>query len=405
MQKRTLVLALLAAGISGCGGGSTTSTNDTNTVVSALAIPSTLSVINDSSGSSVAALQTNFRAAGTSLSRALADPGTDYSRDNKNSYVYDDSMESMQTVNMILCILDQMRADSMVNKGNYAALINSDKCEQGKNQDSSATTGQSSTQATNLWRWVVNASRADNSSPQIVKAWSENMEMDGPGQEQRIEVAITVTEGVSTANPFGKFTMNFKGVNPATGAVKMKGTLKTETAANGKVAFTFYEVDGTLLSSYNVGESYSERASSVVTAPDGSNGIAQTVSLDEGNFGSGSQSNSAGYSIAYNASHVLRAGDSNTTKAQLQAMNSGTPGICLSRTNFNTNVWRYDLYHTADGVFNGNTVTAGQRVALNSGFPITYDNNGTSIFGHVGYWGIWLNDSSVTLANDQTGSG
>ena len=403
MQKRTIVLALLTVGISGCGGGSTSSTDNTNPVtVSSLVIPATMSVINDAPSSTVAALQTNFRAASASLSRALTDPGTDYSKDKKNSYVYDDSMESMQTVNMILCIMDQMRADAMVNKGNYAVLINGDKCEQGKNQDSSATTGQSSGQTTDLWRWVVNASRADNSAPQIVKAWSENEEMGGQGQAQRIEVETTVTAGISSTNPFGKFTMNFKGVNPATGAVMMKGTLKTETATSGKVAFTFYEVDGTQSSTYNPGEFFFERASSVVTAPDGSNGVAQTISLEEGNFGGGGQSNSAGYAIAYNAAHVLRAGNSNTTKAQLQAMNSSTTGICLSRTNFNTNVWRYDLYHAADGTFNGNAVTAGQRVELNSGFPISYDNAGTSVFGHVGYWGIWLNDSTVTLVNGAT---
>lgn len=407
MQKKTIVLALLAAGISACGGGgdttTTTTTATTTTTVSALAIPATMSVINDSSSSSVAALQTNFRAASAGLSKALSDPGTDYSKDKKNSYVYDDSMESMQTVNMILCIMDQMRADAMVNKGNYAVLINGDKCEQGKNQDSSATTGQSSGQTTDLWRWVVNVSRSDNSAPQIVKAWSEDEEMGGPGQSQRIEVETTVTEGVSSANPFGKFIMNFKGVNPTTGAVMMKGTLKTETATSGKVAFTFYEVDGTQSSTYNPGEFFFERASSVVTASDGSNGVAQTISLEEGNFGGGgTQSNSAGYAIAYNAAHVLRAGNSTTTKAQLQAMNSSTPGICLSRTNFDTNVWRYDLYHAADGTFNGNAVTAGQRVELNSGFPISYDNAGTSVFGHVGYWGIWLNDSSVNLANGAT---
>ncbi len=400
MQKRTIVLALLAAGISGCGGGSTD--NISPVAVSALAIPATMSVINDASNSSVAALQTNFRAASASFSRALADPGTDYSKDKKNSYVYDDSMKSMQTVNMILCIMDQMRADAMVNKGNYAVLINSDKCKQGKNQDSSATTGQSSTQTTDLWRWVVNVSRADNSTPQIVKAWSEDEEMGDQGQAQRIEIEITVTEGVSSANPFGKFTMNFKGVNPATSAVTMKGTLKTETATGGKVAFTFYEVNGTQSSTYSPGEFFFERASSVVTAPNGTDGVAQTVSLEEGNFGGSTQRNSAGYAIAYNAAHVLRAGNSNTTKAQLQAMDNSTPGICLSRTNFNTNVWRYDLYHAADGMFNGNAVTAGQRVELNSGFPITYDNGGTSVFGHVGYWGIWLNDSGVTLANGTT---
>ena len=154
MQKRTIVLALLAAGISGCGGGGDTATNTTTpaapTVVSALVIPATMSVINDPSSSSVAALQTNFRAASAGLSKALSDPGTDYSKDKKNSYVYDDSMESMQTVNMILCIMNQMRADAMVNKDNYAVLINGDKCEQGKNQDSSATIGQSSGQTTDL---------------------------------------------------------------------------------------------------------------------------------------------------------------------------------------------------------------------------------------------------------------
>ncbi|MDQ1362569.1 MAG: hypothetical protein QG652_429, partial [Pseudomonadota bacterium] len=78
---------------------------------------------------------------------------------------------------------------------------------------------------------------------------------------------------------------------------------------------------------------------------------------------------------------------------------------CKSRTDFDTQVWRYNLYHAVDGMFNGQAVTGGQRVELNSGFPFTYDsdsNGSNDAYGFVGYHGVWseagdlANGTSIT---------
>jgi len=44
--------------------------------------------------------------------------------DPVHAYVYDASMQSLDTVNMILCLMEQTRASDMVNQGAYIALVN-----------------------------------------------------------------------------------------------------------------------------------------------------------------------------------------------------------------------------------------------------------------------------------------
>jgi hypothetical protein len=165
----------------------------------------------------------------------------------------------------------------------------------------------------------------------------------------------------------------------------MSGTLKTVETTNGKIGFTLYEDD----------PGNGARKVSVVTDADQSAGVAFTGGSEfdpDANGGMGGMVEKA-YAVAFNNTHILIKPD--LTFAQLEGINSvgeGGDTMCLSRTSFKRNVWRYNLYHAADGTFNGNAVTAGQRVALNSGFPFRWDANGDGTndsYGHASYWGIW----------------
>lgn len=390
-----LVAASMAT-LAGCGGGGGgDSGDDGNSNVSGLDMPVTLSVVTPKeSGSSARVL--GLKAGYKAVLAALTDPDTDYTKDPVNTHVFDRSIESLSTVNMILCVMDQTRASDMVNEGAYIALVNSDKCETGKNQSSSGQSGQSSSQATEYEKWTILSTRASSTAPMIVKIWVPEDGGDGgdtgggppnPMDNQQILVETTVTEAVSDTNPFGQFTLNFKGVvdgslvgAPAgTDIEVMKGALFTVSNTNGKPEFKFINVAGAAMGGNNAGMGFSREESSHVLLDDadGTTGKAMTHTDESFTFMGNTESRSDTFAVAFNSDNFLRQTDSSD--------DTQDETICTSRTNFATNVWRYNLYHVADGTFNGRAVTEGQRVELNSGFPFTYDGK----YGHIGYWGVW----------------
>jgi len=154
-MKKTVALLASAVILTACGGGGggTTSTS----AVSGLVMPESMSVVTAQGGT------TNNSASLMSVVYNVSGfPATSqYNTDRVNSYVYDESMESLDTVNMILCLMEQTRATDMVNQGAYIALVNEDKCEQGQNGNSGQqSTGQSSGgQATEFNNWTILSTR------------------------------------------------------------------------------------------------------------------------------------------------------------------------------------------------------------------------------------------------------
>src|SRR5207253_2579663 len=118
--------------LAACHGGGGSGGGSGN--VSGLEMASTMSVVTAQSDGSHSMRGANARALANPL------PGGDFAADKQNVYVYDESMDSMQMVNMILCLMDQTKAADMVNHGAYIALVDEHKCEQGKNQSSAGST-------------------------------------------------------------------------------------------------------------------------------------------------------------------------------------------------------------------------------------------------------------------------
>ncbi len=305
------------------------------------------------------------------------------------TWVWDPSMESLSIINEILCYMEQTASKEMVNQGAYIALVDEDKCEEGENQSGASSGGAQSTssnsQAADYSKWTVNSTRLNNSASQIVKIWVPGDEGEShPMDAQRILVYTTITEGVSNAKPYGAFVMNFVGeapVGPGGSYVEvMQGTLKTVDNAQGKPEFTFYNVGGD-------GSNFSmiEKSHVVMDDASGTSGQAKTYMYEMFSGMGGTHEEEGGYSVAYNTNNFLRGKDTNgngTVDSQ----------VCTARNAFSTQTWRYNLYHTADGTFNGQAVTAGQRVALNSGFPFVFTDSNGDHFGHIGYWGLWTED-------------
>lgn len=408
-----LVLATSVTGLIGCGaggGGGSSAGGGGGGAVSGLEMPVALSVVTASEGIGAARVM-GLKAGYKAVIAALTSPDSDYMSDPVHTHVFDRSIESLSTVNMILCLMDQTRASDMVNTGAYIALVNSAKCETGKNQSSSGQSGQSSSQTVEYEKWTINATRVDDSSPMIVKIWVPKSENGGGGSQggppnpmdnQEILVETIVTSGVTDANPFGSFTLNFKGVvdgtevggTAGTEVPLMKGALFTVSNNSGKPEFKFIETAGAALGGdlATIGQSRTQSSHVLLDDSAGTTGQAMTHTdesqtyddpMDSPDMGDITQSKNETFSVAFNSANFLRTLDS--------ADDTQDETVCTSRTTFNSNVWRYNLYHAANGTFNGKAVTEGQRVELDSGFPFSLDGK----FGHVGYWGVWYEGGDV----------
>lgn len=405
---------LIFAGCGGGGGGSGSSVSGGG-AVTGLRMPSKMNLVSaDSSGArnyggkgyllDDMALASGY--SGRMVDSAVMDAlpaDADYYLDaaEAQTWVWDPSMESLAIVNEILCYVQQIAATEMVNDGAYIALVNEDKCVEGENQSAASSGGAqssaSSSQSVSYSKWTVVSTRADNDSDQIVKIWVPgDAAASDPMDAQRIRVTTTVTEGVSADKPFGSFVLNFVGeapVGPGGSYVEvMQGTLKTVDNAEGKPEFTFYNSGG--------GDGFpfsrTERSHVVMNDASGSGGEAKTYMHESFDDGMMTHEREHAFSVAYDSDYFLRGKDND---------NDGIADdeVCTSRNDFSTQTWRYNLYHTLAGTFNQQSVTAGQRVELNSGFPFVFNDDDGSHFGHIGYWGIWTEeDLSLTDLADQT---
>jgi hypothetical protein len=358
----------------GGGGGSTSAVGGATGPASALTVAEKVSVVDAQSGGGTGS---PTRASGRV--RALSAPPvpstSDYFTDRANVYVQERSVEAFGTVNEILCMIAQTRYDAMLNLGAFKAQVDTNQC---KGQDSASAGGQQSANQSsgsnmpNYELWTVESSRADNTSPQILKAWIH--EAAGEHEPEKVIYAkAVITEGVSDTNPYGIFTINFKAF-PVIGGTEQsqemfKGVLKAEVdSGTGKVVLKFFDVGG--FSTPEGSQTFTERV-----AVDRSSGSSGGGKIYTQNVSTPGGTQTTNFTIAFNDNNFLRAGIDN---------------ICLDRKNFDSSAWRYGVYDDT-----------GTRVARNSGFPVRLSRSGTDYHGWIGYWGPWFQDN-VTLTNGET---
>ena len=361
-----VVLAVILAACGG-GGGSTISSTGS---VSALTVAEKVSVVDaQSSGGSGAPLLAPSRIAAVPTDNSSA-----YVTDPVITYVQERSVDAFGTVNQILCMMAQTQYGYMLNQGAYKAQVDINKC---KGQDDASTGGQesanqsSSSTMPNYEMWTVEASRADNTAPQIIKAWiHESATENEPAKI--IYAKGVVTEGVSSTNPYGVFTMNFKAF-PVLGGVEQpqsmfRGVLKAEKdEGTGKVVLKFFDTGGfSKPGGDNV--SFTERVA--LDRNSGADGGGNIYTRDISPMGT----LTTNFAIAFN--------DDNFKRKNLLDNSS----VCLDRKDFNISAWRYGVYYDN-----------GARVNRNSGFPVRYDTHN----GYIGYWGPWFQDN-VTLVTGDT---
>jgi len=353
--------------LSSCGGGGGSAGSaggDAAGPASALTVAEKVSVV-DAQSEGGSGAPARIRAA----VRALSLPAdSDYNTDRATVYVQEQSVQSFNTVNEILCMVAQTRYDAMLNLGPYKAQIDMNLC---KGKDSaSAGAQQSANQSSganmpNYAFWTVDVSRDDNSAPQIIKVWIHEPSEGDYDPDKLIYAKAVITEGTSATNPYGLFTINFDGypvVNGVPSSQSMfNGILKTEMS-NGKVLLKFFQT-----SSFE-GNSGSE-AAALDRSADGTSGGGTIQSLQLS-----PSPRTKTFDIAYNSSNFHRVNA------------AAGKDFCLSRTTFDESAWRY-------GVYDSN----GARVLRNSGFPVRFSQSGQDVHGYIGYYGSWF-PGDVTLS-------
>jgi hypothetical protein len=117
--------------------------------------------------------------------------GTDYSLAATETWVAEDSLESLGIANEILGILSQTQLDQFVNKGIYVAEMQPPRIEHPDD--------------TTRHKMFLDVTRANNQSNMVVKFWLLLNDTD----HQLVRATIEVEEGVSTNYPKGKFKMHY----------------------------------------------------------------------------------------------------------------------------------------------------------------------------------------------------
>lgn len=360
----TWAAGVLVLALASCSGGS----SGGSSVIVGLSAPGNVAVV--SADESVAP-----PVGGVAPGASVFDPTSDFVTDKADVWVYDPSMETLGTINMILCFMDRTAYDEMVNLGTYNAQIDTAQCE-GGNDDSDDAGQSSGAEGGEIEMFVVNSTRLTPTSPQFVSIWVPQEEQ---GMAEVVRAQMTITEGATEADEFGQFHMDFAGV-PDGGVVgnpSFNGALATVDNA-GEGGFLFYEERGDINAVQAVGEESRQVQVNVTMNPNDDSGAAHILTQMRYNFGGGDSGiQSEEWKVVFDATHMKR-------------QSGADPVVTLDRNAYDTNVMRYNLYRNAEP-------NLGERVELNSGF--NFQTAGGE-YGWIGYYGMWTPDGTVVNNGD-----
>lgn len=299
---------------------------------------------------------------------------SDYNKDITRTFVNERSGQALDSVNSILCMIDQTKYndESLLGAGPYRALVDQSVCEgrdSADNSGSSSSEGTSAEGSKEYLNWTVTSSRSTALAPQVVSFFVHMSEEDTP---VTIQGKLTITEGASEFNPLGAFTLNYKMTPDGFPNPLMRGLIQSKRDDLGRVVITQAEEkklpDGTVMASI--------KAALRKSLEGGAGSVSETR-----NFPGGFQASSTSrFDFAYNQNFFLRSKGGSNEKQ------------CLNRKIFETSAWRYGLYDN----------TTGARVQINSGFPFNTEPDGHGKFGYIGYFGLGLPPGEDSLTDGST---
>ena len=377
--SKLAILGLICAGLmgltlfsscSGDGGGSSLSSSPSG-AVDALSMPDriTMTQIGDSGGGDIL-LQIEIDELEAGID-AFNDPGTDYSEQSKDVWVED--TDALDLINDILGVVQDTAYSQFLNAGPYKALVR-------KVDDSvEAQSGESSTSSTteSLMEITVNVTRQDNNSPMIVKVWVDETADEPGAPSQRIRGYFEVTEGVSDTYPLGRMEAHFKANLLDENGDEVAGpvftmALKVDADQDGNVlveSVDIGEID------FGFGEEQWNNQLNLIANSDLSEGKAYIYDYEYWTDGFGTNEDEIEAYVAFNADFFKEKEDED-------------PEEVFDKNSLFRKVFRYQLFDKISG----------DRVDMNSGFPIQLENG---YYGYIGYYGLWTG-SGVELQNGDT---
>jgi len=302
---------------------------------------------------------------------------TDYQATTTRFWVRDRSMETLDTVNMILGFLHETNYwdDAVVNQGPYRALVKDE--QRGEGGDGRGNTGPT------FVEWVIDSSRASASAPQIVKFWlSETAE--GVGDADRPPAIIyghlQVDQEPSTGNTLGVFTLHFKELleDAPAGSIdtQFEGYLQSVARTDGQSEVLFYMSHGDPDGVVAADTLANRQRVHVIGDPTTDSGRAYAEYKKVRNDGGVIDTEQGEFNLQFNSSYLA-----------MHDLVADTYQV-LDRNDFDTYVFNYGLFDRSSEA----------KVALQSGFPL---ETVAGDRGWVGFHGLWFGPST-TIADGQT---
>lgn len=231
--KYPLLALFSATALVGCSDSATTTTT-TTTTTTGLQLPANVEVIQDDNATSSSLTAVNMA--------AYDSADTDYT--NAKAEVWIDAGDwqaPLQMADMLMCIMKNTGAN-LLPTSSYLALVDMSQCG---NEQAGTQKGKK----TRFAEATVVSTRASNTAPQYVTAYfadgeDENGDGDSedPGELMQYITDVVVTEGASTANPFGIFTFHFNQDNALDGEYS-RGSLVISDDSTTQVGLNFITKD------------------------------------------------------------------------------------------------------------------------------------------------------------------
>lgn len=320
--------------------------------------------------------------------------GTPYDTDKTSMYVVDQTSQILKALNNVMCHIDAVKADKLVNQNPYVALVNENIC----NPQSSGGGGggggaggaaggggggggaAASSSAVNYSSAVVKASRVDNASPMVTDMWFN---------KSTLMAHVSATQAPSATQIYGAFRADYCG--------RTSSTATTCDASYGYVnadatGLMFFSADTNPMSPLAKGavlrgmKAINSLSVNATTATSGSGGLntaysGQYAPLPTDTWTQVPQGKAIAF--AYDANYFVRSDDAGVTQ------------YCFDRKLANADIttWSYGLYDAS----------LGTRFERLTGFPFDYTDAATNkaYTGYIGYYGMW-SSSPTPIPNGAT---
>jgi len=169
---------------------------------SGLNLPAGVEILQDDAATSASLAAVNMA--------AYNSPGTDYSNSVTEGFINGGSwQEPMNMADMLVCIMNASSHADLFNE-TYSGIVDMTICSKDSDRDE---------QGSDFAEVVMQSSRTSNNSNQVVNAFFKGADevVEDVMTYDQFAVNVTMSEGASSANPFGLFTFNWNLDNAAAG--------------------------------------------------------------------------------------------------------------------------------------------------------------------------------------------